>query len=948
LNDFDAANAEFRLVATVAGDRIGRFEAWLEIPQQWQAKQSALAATRQNLALGDGLLVALLALAMLGVCIWQAAQRQVRWRAAASVAGALGLATLLQAINDAPEAMSSYKTTETFAALLTEKILLAAAASAGMFVFMLALFAAGEALGRRQLGAWPLAPRGLTGRELLFGADTPRQFVLGYATAAAMLGYVTVFYLVGQRYAGVWSPVEVPVNGNFSSFFPAFAAFTVGASASMMEELLFRIFPIALLLWLTRRPWLAVLVPALLWGFAHSGYPQEPIWIRGVEVSLVGLALGAIFLRFGLLVTLVAHFAYDCLLFGMAMVQTGRPSAIAAAVLAVAAPLVLLLPRLLWRKRAAGMAVAVSAGALDSSDLSDLSDLSDTSESSARSPAGSPLPWRAALLFLLLAAVWWGASFLPPKLKFYDDPPPPKLTKSEAAAKSAELARGLGLDLGEFRYRIEYAPVSRQPPESVIDALGPDETFRRYGQHYWNRAAWHAFWFREQNLRKVEVWFADDGELVTFHEHLPDADPGAKLDDDAARAIAVAFLAQRGIPVEPYWRTISVTEHARPNRRDVDFVFGDQRLTDLDRRVHVTVAGDRVTEYWRPNFHTPEDWTRRRAIEKTTWRNQYQKPAGIAIAAILTILYFVQLVVFLQRRQVKPADLWPAAAGGLLLGLLPAALDRLNSLPNFYAGFFEKTTQSFADYATMQGLQFLAQVIAAPIAIFAIAFGAVVALRAWAPELGDWRTVAGPLHPRRWGDGVNLQGLALGVGLALFLAANDVWHRALFQAVLPRSFEPARPLAGFDVNRISESLGQFAELGLVLRSGVKYLLVALAARRWLRRGWQIALAIVVYALVFEMPAAYYYTWPHFALGAVYHLAEVTAVYFLVTRVLRWNVTAYLVALWVNLFLRRPEDFFYLTSPSADFFWPTVQRLAWAIAPGAALLLAGAIRKRNKV
>jgi len=44
--------------------------------------------------------------------------------------------------------------------------------------------------------------------------------------------------------------------------------------------------------------WIAVIVPAFLWGFLHSNYPQEPAYIRGSR-SDIGSCAGLVMLRWG-------------------------------------------------------------------------------------------------------------------------------------------------------------------------------------------------------------------------------------------------------------------------------------------------------------------------------------------------------------------------------------------------------------------------------------------------------------------------------------------------------------------------------------------------------------------------------------------------------------------------------------------------------------------------
>ena len=69
----------------------------------------------------------------------------------------------------------------------------------------------------------------------------------------------------------------------------------------------------------TRRWWMAagVVASALIFGFAHSNYESWPPYSRGVEIFLDACFWAVLFINFGLLVTVVAHFVYDLVLFGL-------------------------------------------------------------------------------------------------------------------------------------------------------------------------------------------------------------------------------------------------------------------------------------------------------------------------------------------------------------------------------------------------------------------------------------------------------------------------------------------------------------------------------------------------------------------------------------------------------------------------------------------------------
>ena len=67
----------------------------------------------------------------------------------------------------------------------------------------------------------------------------------------------------------------------FAGFFPA-----------LTEEFLSRAFSIPFLQNVFRSRLFAIVLAGFIWGFGHSTYPNQPFWIRGVEVGLVGVVAG--------------------------------------------------------------------------------------------------------------------------------------------------------------------------------------------------------------------------------------------------------------------------------------------------------------------------------------------------------------------------------------------------------------------------------------------------------------------------------------------------------------------------------------------------------------------------------------------------------------------------------------------------------------------------------
>ncbi len=139
------------------------------------------------------------------------------------------------------------------------------------------------------------------------------KIFLGYVVTLILIGLQAVITEIGRRYWGVW--MEHSWKTHFTSaYLPFISALVVGAYASLFEETTFRMFAISWGKKLFNNTALAVFAASVIWGFGHSSYIVYPMWFRGLEVSLIGLFLSFIYLRFGLLSTLVAHYAFNVFL----------------------------------------------------------------------------------------------------------------------------------------------------------------------------------------------------------------------------------------------------------------------------------------------------------------------------------------------------------------------------------------------------------------------------------------------------------------------------------------------------------------------------------------------------------------------------------------------------------------------------------------------------------
>ena len=147
-------------------------------------------------------------------------------------------------------------------------------------------------------------------RSTFFSRGITKSIILGYLLFFIMLGLQAAIFYFGQRYLGVWKE-WVRLTQLSSSYLPFVSAFAIGATASFSEEIVYRLFGINWIKKYFKNTVLAIIVSALIWGFGHSAYAIFPVWFRGIEVSLIGFLFGFIFIKYGLIPLLIAHYLFD-------------------------------------------------------------------------------------------------------------------------------------------------------------------------------------------------------------------------------------------------------------------------------------------------------------------------------------------------------------------------------------------------------------------------------------------------------------------------------------------------------------------------------------------------------------------------------------------------------------------------------------------------------------
>ena len=183
----------------------------------------------------------------------------------------------------------------------------------------------------------------------------------GYGFVPIELALVACFYYATNRWLGWWQPSEVLTDPNILSYaVPALMPIAVSLQAGFMEECLFRAVPLALGALIgahfgRRSAGIAIafVLQAVVFGGAHANYPGFPSYSRLVELVLPSMIWAAIFLRFGLLPTILLHALFDLALFSIPLFLVDAPGAWMQRCCVIVAALVPL-AIVLWRRVAGG------------------------------------------------------------------------------------------------------------------------------------------------------------------------------------------------------------------------------------------------------------------------------------------------------------------------------------------------------------------------------------------------------------------------------------------------------------------------------------------------------------------------------------------------------------------------------------------------------------------
>jgi len=511
------------------------------------------------------------------------------------------------------------------------------------------------------------------------GLQTKHTFFsifVGITLAVVFMAFQTLFYLTAKRF-GAWAPANISYSDTLNTAFPWILILIGGFLPAVLEEFSFRLFAIPYIEKLLKSKILAILIPAIIWGFAHANYPNQPFWIRGFEVSVFGIIIGFIFLKFGILTVLVWHYMVDAIYSSMLLLRTGEPYHIISASVALG---IILIPLLY------SMFMYFKNGGFSDSD-SLLRGLAPPSKPTPKpaEPEETCLSYVSAYqklspgrmkTILILILVFIAVQWIP--FEKIGDYYKYSVPRREIKQTAIDFLRDRGTDPGNFKNTMvlvnNYSDINGR---YILEHSTVKNFNSILARHLNNSVAWRVRFYRPLDKEEYNIYIhPGDKSILGFGHLLPESAEAFSMDKDAARFRAKEYLTGRDLRLSDY---DLVEDYSRqlPNRTEHTFIWEAKDLhpanvADGALRFKTIVTGDDVSSFT-VFYKIPEEWKH----DKTRKTLFDSLRLGIQIAA-LGLIAIVSIILLTRRMKSVTVEWKTPLMISMFLGCLWLILELAN------------------------------------------------------------------------------------------------------------------------------------------------------------------------------------------------------------------------------------------------------------------------------
>jgi len=647
LNKKIGENGFYRLKITVSGDKVTGLNHFIKIPEDFINRYKEIRATNNSIAFAAYIAFILLYFVIgcvLGL-LFLMRKHFLIWRTPFIVGICLAFLKLIVDFNQLPIIWTLYDT-----ALSKNNFLLGyfIHSLTGFFahLFLYTIIAmAGEGLSRKAFGNhiqfWRIWSKDVANTTAILG-----RTVGGYIFASLQIFLVVITYMIATKFLGWWTPTDEMVDPNIlAHHVPALSAIQKSLSAGFLEEFLFRAVPIAGATIIGKKYgnlkwWIggALIIQAIIFGAAHATYLTQPAYARLVEQIIPSLLFGFVYLIFGLLPVILAHFVYDIVWFSIPIFASSSSVTLPHKLLVVIITFIPLWIILFYRIYNKSW-TTISDIYLNKSWLPKKKQSVSITQTTQKTTHLNSLTRNVALIGGLTGLIAW-AMFTP----FKHDATSLTISKKDAIEKARQVLDANG--------------IKTLPHWSILTILASDQNVSLQHKFIWqldkslyknllgeylDNPQWIIRFVTfegsvTERSEEYRVHIDTDGRIVKIYHKIPEVSAGENLTQEQARTIAYEQLSKK-LKLDPKKiKEISAITEKLPNRTNWLFTFENKEIYPFDKgqaRIAVQIDGNKVTDITR-YIHVPENWE----------RNEKNKQTFFGIFSKICSLFLIGIFIF--------------------------------------------------------------------------------------------------------------------------------------------------------------------------------------------------------------------------------------------------------------------------------------------------------------
>ncbi len=680
--------SELRIRVEVAGNQVSEYRYYLSPTDTWTREYKSIRENNELLGKIASFFICGFIAATIGAFIHGLNTHNIRWRFSVVFSAIVSVLFLLGQINNWTNTLdTAYDTSSTLSNFVTRTVIMDLLGAVASFLLSLALVGGAETVYRR---TWPqhMAMPSLLSLKGMAQSDFTRKMIFGYLLVGGMMFWVISYYELGQK-LGFFCPLDVDDYKVIGTACPAIDGALIGVSAAGLEEFTCRVVGLGLLRRWLKNFWLANIIQAVIWGFAHSQYPQQPSYARGVELTVVGLVFGCIINAFGVLPCFVAHYLYDAFLTVEPVFSSHRLSQIIPA-------LFVLVPFLIGVWYSKRWARARNVPELDLSNATLQAPVSVEGKHELKIERGdaiyAPLTRKIRLCLLAVTVLSASAGLLPVQ---------DRIGKSKQVTVDSHQALSLAKKylhedgLNDSGYQSEVEIVNKpdssdtQKWQHVFEQLGRHNTEAIYNQTE-PGLEWRVRFFKPLDPKSYWVYLNGDGsKRVSLVEDINEG-PGKKLDQSDALKLVDDYIKKYRPELTPY-SVNGRNKIERANRTDYKFDLNIPKFNagSTAAKLNTEVKGDHLSDL-SLDWDIPDTWLWPRA--KMKWYQQADSVLRSGAVLTLMVAFLAWSIHILRSTSIQ----WKGALFFAGVGVITTLISSFNNAATLLVSY--NTAETFNSF----------------------------------------------------------------------------------------------------------------------------------------------------------------------------------------------------------------------------------------------------------